>query len=242
MTQLFTDNATSVLAAHLDATAQTITLSQGDGIKFPSPAPGDYAILTLTQARDETSWENVKLTARTGDVLTVDRGQEGTLPAIWLTGSRCDLRITASILNRAAGMTSAVSAGGTLGQVLAKSSDADYATEWVDMTGSGISSQTLLFNDASPVTLTTLAAGKRVVSVLVSVQTGFDGAGASVTVGTDAVPDLIVSDADLDITSPGTYSVSPLHKAVALDVLKIFITPGTLATTGEISVSLNLGD
>ena len=102
MAQLFTNNAATTLASGINATATSLTVASGKGALFPSPdnSVGDYAILTLTQAGStETSWEEVYLTARSGDVLTIQRAQEGSTAAAWATGAKVELRITAEALN-----------------------------------------------------------------------------------------------------------------------------------------------
>jgi len=98
MTQLFANNATSVLVTGISASDPALTVLTGAGALFPSPSGGDYALLTLTQAGSETSWEIVKLTARSGDVLTITRAQEGTTAATWAAGSKVELRLTAGAL------------------------------------------------------------------------------------------------------------------------------------------------
>ena len=96
MAQLFTNNASATLASGITATATSCTVASGKGALFPSPSNGDYAILTLTQAGStETSWEEVCLTARSGDVLTFDRAYEGSTALAWASGSKVELRITA---------------------------------------------------------------------------------------------------------------------------------------------------
>lgn len=97
--QLFTNNANSTLAAGITDVATSLTLATGKGALFPSPTGGDFFMLTLTQAEAETSWEVVKVTARTGDALTIVRAQEGTTGAAWGTGSKAELRVTAEALN-----------------------------------------------------------------------------------------------------------------------------------------------
>ena len=101
MTQLFVNNGFSTLAAGITNSATSITVATGDGAKFPSPSGGDTATLTISQAGSETSWENVILTARSGDVLTVTRGAEGSTAAAWSTGDKIELRITSAFLNNA---------------------------------------------------------------------------------------------------------------------------------------------
>jgi hypothetical protein len=64
---------------------------------FPSPTGGDFFLLTLTQPGVESSWEIVKVTARSTDTLTVVRAQEGTSAAAWASGSKAELRLTAGV-------------------------------------------------------------------------------------------------------------------------------------------------
>ena len=107
MTILFANNANSTLAAGINATDLSITVATGEGSKFPSPTGGDYFLATLTQGSGtETSWEIVKVTAKSGDNLTVERAQEGTSAAIWTAGSKISLRITKGEMEVAANAVS----------------------------------------------------------------------------------------------------------------------------------------
>ena len=70
--------------AGYDASATSITLASGDGSKLPDPATdGSFNIVwwdstTYPDPADDPSREIVRCTARSGDVLTVSRAQEGT--------------------------------------------------------------------------------------------------------------------------------------------------------------------
>lgn len=110
MAQLFANNAASTLVSAITSTDTSLTLAAGGGDKFPSPTGGDYFLLTLTQAATETTWEIVKVMARSGDVLTVVRAQEGTVAASWGIGTKVELRITAGALAAISG-GSGVAAG-----------------------------------------------------------------------------------------------------------------------------------
>ena len=99
MPRLFTDNAGSTLATGIDAVTTTIQVVSGTGTLFPSPTNGDFFDVTLTQAGQEISWEQCVCTARTGDVLTVTRGANGTTAQTWGANSKAELRITAKALN-----------------------------------------------------------------------------------------------------------------------------------------------
>lgn len=108
MPQLFTNNAESTLAVSANASGTSLTVASGQGAIFPSPSGGDFFMATLTQAgAAETTWEIVRVLSRSGDTFTaVDRGMEGTTPAAWASGSKCELRLTAGVLWPLASSTS----------------------------------------------------------------------------------------------------------------------------------------
>lgn len=118
MTQLFTNNAASKLAANITAAATTITLEAGDGAKFPAPAAGDDFLLTLYQRNGaaEVNHEIVLCTARAGDVLTVTRAQEGTTARAFAAGDFTELRLTAGAVLpvRSGALTSALNEAPTV--------------------------------------------------------------------------------------------------------------------------------
>jgi hypothetical protein len=95
------NNASSVLAGSIDGLATSISVSSGAGSKFPSLGAGDWFPLTLVDASG--NYEIVKCTARSGDVMTVTRGQEGTSAASFAAGSRIDLRLTAAAISEVTG-------------------------------------------------------------------------------------------------------------------------------------------
>lgn len=97
MAQLFKNNATGAIYGSISDAATTITLATGHGARFPSVG-SDYFLATLIGVDVngvENAWEIVKVTARSNDVLTVVRAQEGTTAAIWASGTRIEARATA---------------------------------------------------------------------------------------------------------------------------------------------------
>lgn len=101
MSQLFTNNAQSTLAAAVLVGATSMTLATGQGARFPVLTGvnigKDSCLLTLIglTGQTESSWEIVSVTNRTGDVLTVTRAQEGTTAVAWPLGTPIELRLTA---------------------------------------------------------------------------------------------------------------------------------------------------
>jgi len=92
------NNAAGRLAMNITTTTTAITLQAGNGAAFPTPSGGDWFPMTLYRA--DASLEIVRVTARSGDVLTVVRGQEGTAPKSFSLGDRAELRLTSGALDQ----------------------------------------------------------------------------------------------------------------------------------------------
>jgi len=105
MTIKFTNNAISTLASGISNSDTSITVVSGGGTKFPSLTGSEYFRATLIDTSNNL--EIVKVTARSGNVLTVTRAQESTTARNFSTGDRIELRITAqSLLDAATTLTS----------------------------------------------------------------------------------------------------------------------------------------
>lgn len=102
MTRLvqFANNAASTLAAGISNSATSLTISPGDGAKFPALSGGQYFMATLVKATGET--EVVKVTARATDTFTIARAQEqvgGAATAYaFSAGDRIEMRLTSGVL------------------------------------------------------------------------------------------------------------------------------------------------
>ena len=94
-TFVFANNQSTTLGSNASAGAGTLTLATGGGAGLPNPAAGQQFALTLYKAASPPTLEIVYCTARSGDVLTVVRGQEGTTARAWLAGDPLDSRCTA---------------------------------------------------------------------------------------------------------------------------------------------------
>lgn len=99
MSQLYGNNASSLIISDLLVADTTVTLAPGEGDQFPLPDAGDadsFAMLTLEDVGGNI--EIVKMTERSGDILTIERAQEDTAPAGFAIGSRIEARLTAGSL------------------------------------------------------------------------------------------------------------------------------------------------
>jgi len=91
--QVFSNNASALLAASIGSGDTVIQVDAGFGTLFPSPGVTEHARLRLVNASGDL--EIVDLTERTSDLLTVVRGQEGTSAISWtLNVTRVELSLT----------------------------------------------------------------------------------------------------------------------------------------------------
>jgi hypothetical protein len=103
MSQLFTNNAISLLDQPLSSSDLDIYVIPGDGALFPQPINvGDFFLVTLEDQANQIR-EIVKIIGRTGDILHIDpagRGFEATPIINWPIDSLVDHRITAFELRK----------------------------------------------------------------------------------------------------------------------------------------------
>ena len=98
MPVLCTNNAWGELANTITATTPQITLKAGQGERFPIAVDGtSWFYATLID--EQNNLEIVKVTARSSDSLTVERGVDNTERRPYNTGSRVELRPCAALFN-----------------------------------------------------------------------------------------------------------------------------------------------
>ena len=95
-TFIFANNVNTTLAAGINSTATTITLTSS--AHLPTLAAGEIFALTLNDAATQSVFEIVYVTAISGATLTVIRGQENTAAQSWLTNDYAYASNTAGIL------------------------------------------------------------------------------------------------------------------------------------------------
>jgi len=112
MSQSFANNAATTLAAAVTSTATSLAVANGS--VFPLPAGGSFFLVTLVGYNvngTENAWEIVRVTARSGNTLTVVRAQEGTAAQAWPTATLVEARLTAGSLDLKANLASPVFTG-----------------------------------------------------------------------------------------------------------------------------------
>ena len=93
MALVFKNNAKTTLSAGITDTATSIAVSSGS--VFPALNAGQTFYATID---DGTNIEVVSVTARSGNTLTVVRGQDNTTNNSFSTGAAIELRLTAAVL------------------------------------------------------------------------------------------------------------------------------------------------
>ncbi|HCU0656830.1 TPA: GDSL family lipase, partial [Klebsiella quasipneumoniae] len=100
LTLLATNNAESTLASAISATDTSLIVSAGTGAEFPDAVAGEsYFKLTITDAATGSQVEIVNVTAKAGDIFTIERAQEGTLSRAWAANDMVANMMTADTLN-----------------------------------------------------------------------------------------------------------------------------------------------
>lgn len=90
----FTNNASATLAASINSTVTSISVTTGQGARFPTLAAGDYFFATLVDSSNNL--EIIKVTNRVTDTMTIVRAQDGTTGRSFLANDRIELRPVAA--------------------------------------------------------------------------------------------------------------------------------------------------
>ena len=117
----FTNNAKTTLASGINSSVTTATVT--DGSVFPTLAAGEHFYCTFD---DGTNNEIVKVTARSGNTLTIIRGVDNTTARSFTSGDAAELRATSALLTDIQENIAAKSANQTVYNTTTASSATDY--------------------------------------------------------------------------------------------------------------------
>ena len=117
----FTNNAKTTLASGITSSATSATVT--DGSVFPSLSSGEHFYCTFD---DGTNNEIVKVTARSGNTLTIVRAADNTTARAFSSGNQAELRATAALLTDIQENIAAKSANQTVYNTTTASSATSY--------------------------------------------------------------------------------------------------------------------
>jgi len=104
----YSNNAKTTLSSGINDSVTSATVAAG--AVFPALSGGDYFYATI-ETTDFATKEIVKVTARSGDTLTIVRAQDNTSAAAFSSGDFVELRVTAAVLEDATEPTTGITAG-----------------------------------------------------------------------------------------------------------------------------------
>lgn len=209
-TQLFANNAKTVLASGISAVATSLTVTAGTGLLFPVITGSDYFLATLCQlsVTGEINFEIVKVTARTSDVFTIVRAQEGTTGLVYVTGDKVELRLTKETMERREATSNKDASGGYPGLTLFKlnlRNAADTFTSW--FTTAATAARTWTLPDKSgTVAMTSDITGTNS-GVNTGDQTNIPGNAATVTTNAD-MTGVVTSDGNTTAIADAALSIA----------------------------------
>lgn len=83
---LYANNAVGTLASGITNVAASLTLNAGQAALFPNPSAPQVFYATITDAATQTLIEIVQVTAVSGNIFSIVRGQDGTTALSWNAG------------------------------------------------------------------------------------------------------------------------------------------------------------
>lgn len=92
---------------------------------------------------------------------------------------------------------------------------------------------TFAFGDATPTLIFSTSSNDTVYRVELTITTPFDGIGASLSIGSQGNPLELLSTNQVDPYTIGTYQSNECVKYTSPTDVKLFITPGSGASTGS---------
>lgn len=95
----FSNNAKTTVSSAVSTTDTSISVA--DASDFPTLGAGDYTYATLAELSTPANLEIVKVTAISGNTLTVVRAQQSTTARSFSSGDACELRVTAGLVEEA---------------------------------------------------------------------------------------------------------------------------------------------
>jgi len=178
MPVLFSNNASSTLSSGINSSATSIAVA--DGAVFPAISNSNYFYVTFEDLANSKR-EIVKVTARSGNTLTVTRGQDGTSGTAFSSSDRVELRLNAAALNDATSSNT---------DLLLNSFTGDGSDVTFSLSGASIENNTLVYVDGVYQNKSTYAVSNATPAVVTFSEAPASGAAIEIMVAAIAVTDV----------------------------------------------------
>lgn len=242
-----TNNAIGRLTAGMSAVDTTAILVSGNGALFPTLGVGEFFPATIIRASDSAR-EIVKVTARSTDVLTVVRAQEGTSALVFIAGDRVELRLTAGTLSteiaRVEAVADAAQAAADAAQASADAADA--AADAAAAAAAAADSSAVKRTGAQTIEDVKTFSAQPVVPVATEStapvpKSQLDAALAAAIAPATLAPTLFVPDTAVELSSGSVATLSSVIPAWANEVVIVFDSVSS-GSTGNLVITLGDSD
>ena len=206
----FSNFAATTLASGINASVTSLTVSTGTGVLFPTLAGAQYFYAVIVDAATGTTREVIKVTARSTDTFTITRGQDGTTGAIFITGDKVELRLTAAGI-------------------------ATFATTETAQTFAGV--QTFSSAPVLSVPLATSGGGTGVANNAASTLTISGAFGTTLTVGATTALTLPASGTVATLAGSETFTNKTLTNPTVTNYVESVVAVGTVGASSTLSLT-----
>lgn len=259
---LFANNVASTLTQSVSPSNTAITVAAGT--LFPSPVPGQVFYASIQDSFGFV--EHVKVTARSGNVLTVVRGQDGTAATAFSAGSSIEMRFIAEMVRQISpatlmGIANGIAQLDANGFLIASQvpaglvTAADVAAQYVPVNArnvalgfAGLDITGRLSADTLPLTSATLeqVAALYVPITAFNAPNGVPKLGDDGKISLDSLPSdisALLGDAAVFPTSASFVDLAVTNEATLNVARSVTSTIGTLTVTGaaDVAGSLRVG-
>ena len=205
---LVKNNAYSTLAATISSSDTAVNVAVGTGTRFPSIAGGSGDFFFATLIDTSNNLEVIKVTARSTDVLTVVRGQDGTTARGYASTSRIELRPTQSLFDDKLSKGGGALTGHVEAIAGASGSQVPRVSEVVKKSGDTMSGALIVPELRGPANEIVIPSGERIAGAVAGsikapgmvIQTIYKQVDTITTIATASAVEASITDMFLEIT------------------------------------------
>jgi len=223
----YSNNANTTLSSGINDSVTSAAVASG--AVFPALSGGDYFYATIETASQDAR-EIVKVTARSGNTLTIVRAQDNTSAAAFSSGDNIELRVTAAVLEDATEPTTGITAGTVIASKAIITDSNKDITGGRNITISGALDTASLETDTLSIASTAVTSTAAELNIL-------DGV-TSTTAELNILDGVTSTTAELNILDGVTSTAAELNilDGVTSTAAELNILNGVTSTTAELNI------